>query len=142
MPATDTYKIIVNEDGSATLLGRVCARNGGGSASPIAKEGNLIVQADLSTATLSAFDVTSNDRTTAHYTATLTISSVIYDTLQTSGIWLNIPDGLGGNFLCDVGPTAFPTGARLVRIEVKFTTGAGGVLWGKWTAECAPVQTS
>lgn len=138
----DTFSVIFSEDGTNTILGRAVARDGTGSASPVATEGNLIKRADLSSATVAVYDLSSATPETAVYSATLTISTVIYETLQTSGIWGLVADGEGGNFLCDLPPAAFPTGGHTYQVEVKLTTTGGSVGWGRWVGPALGVQTS
>ena len=50
------FKVQWHEDGSATVLGRITARNGSGSATGIAGEGNWLEQADISTITCAVYD--------------------------------------------------------------------------------------
>jgi len=114
-----------NEDGSATLEAREVIRDGTGTT--VAGEGNCAKQADLSSITLKVFDI-SIDPPTEILSATLTISSVIFDSLQTDATWVPVVDSTGYNFRYIVPTTAFPTGDHKYRVEVKFTT-TGGYVW-------------
>jgi hypothetical protein len=126
-----------SEDGSATLLGRVTARDGTGT--QMASGRNLLKQADLSSISISIFDLSSDTPTTAVSGPTvLTISSVIFDTLQTT--W--DVDSIGFNFKTDIASTVFSTGDHVYRAIVKWTTTGSTVAWGRWTGPAIGVQTS
>jgi hypothetical protein len=137
MSAAQVWQAKVNEDGTATLLGRVTARDGTGTS--VTGEGKCLKQADLSSITAKVFDL--HDGTTT-YTATLTISSVVFDSLQVDAIWNLAADSNGYNFLADLPTTAFPTGGRTYRAEAKFTTTGGTVGWGRWNLQAESVLTS
>lgn len=129
MNAIDKITAQWQEDGSATLLARVTARDGTGAATGVPGEGNWIKQADLSTITCKVFDRTPGYATpdTAIATPTVTISSAIQDTPVTSdAIWT--VDLVGYNFLFDVAGTNFPTGGHTYRVELYFTT-TGSKTW-------------
>ena len=144
--ATKVFVGSINEDGSFSLLGRLTAFDGTGAASPLAYEGNLVKQADLSTVTIKLFNLDSDTPTTPEQTATLTISAVVFDTLQTTGIWtlLKTSGGvsLGGNFKYDVAASWVPTARTRYRIEVKFVSTGGTVYFGKWQAETQEILGS
>lgn len=112
----------------------------------LAEDREFAVRADCSTITIKAFDVASEDET---YTATLTVSSVVFDTLQTDAAWDPTPadpgdDGYTGyNFKHTVPPTAFPDGNRTYQVEAKVTFSTGAVGWvGYWQNKTLPVFTS
>ena len=126
------YKLRFNEDGSATLMARLCTRDGTGAASPNAWEGNLNLAADYGdpgSLVLTVYDV-SVTVPLQTYTATLTAGSVL-STLQTGGIFQppNTPDAKGVNFVYDIPASAFPTGAHRYRVLVEATTNGGAVGW-------------
>lgn len=73
-----------------------------------------MTQANLSAITLVVTDTGSGTETLA--STSLTISSVIFDTLQG---W--VKDNIGHNFRYTIGPTAFPTGGAKYVAEVKWT---------------------
>lgn len=137
----DAFDVTWREDGTATVLGRVTARDGSGAATGVNGEGNWIQQADLSSITLSVFDESSADPDTATATATLTVSSVIQDTpVSTNVIWTR--DTTGYNFIYDVTSTYFATGGHVYRLEFKFTTTGSAVLWGVYRGRALPLRTS
>lgn len=141
MASTDVYQVSFNEDGSATALARMTARDGSGSATGVAGEGNWLQQADLSSITCAVFDLTSATPDTAVATPTVTISSAILNTPVTStAIWCR--DSVGYNFLHDLPPTVFPTGGHLYRVEYKFTTTGGAVGWLLMEGLATAVRTS
>lgn len=107
-----------NEDGSATILGRLTARGGSGAATGVEGEGNWLEQADISSITLKVFDVDSETPNTPVRTATLTIADVILDTPVTSNvIWTR--DTVGYNLIYDAPNTDFPTPNN--RYDLEFT---------------------
>lgn len=115
------------EDGSATCLARVCARDATGAATGVSGEGKWIKQADLTSITCKIFDRSSATPDTATASPTVTISSAIIDTPVTSTeIW--DVDSTGYNFLFDIAPTAFTTSGHKYLVEFYFTT-TGGTKW-------------
>lgn len=115
-PATLVFTGNTVEDCQCTLLARVCAIAGTGSTSPVASEGKLIKQADVSSISVKAFD---EDGTQIGSTQTATISTTIFDTIQTSETWALIPSG--GNFRYTCPTSFFPVGGDTVRVEVLIT---------------------
>lgn len=125
------FKVIWREDGGCTLLARVTARDGTGAWTGVRGEGNWVKQADLAAQgtgiTCSVFDRSAATPDTATATPTVTITSAIQDTPVTNGYLWDVDD-VGWNFLFDLAGTNFPTGGKLYRIEVTFTT-TGSVSW-------------
>ncbi len=106
----DTINGCVLEDSAFVLLSR------------FEIDGANATQADVSSITWSAFDVTDQD--TVHASGTLSVSSVVFDTLQTDGRWTE--DSTGYNFLHELPATTFTTSGNRYRIEHKVTTSGGG----------------
>ena len=101
MAITDT----VLEDSTFSIMARVHAN------------GSNLLQADVSSITYSIFYT---DSTVAHTTSTaLTVSSVIYDTLQTDSRWT--VDGTGYNFRHDVAASVLTDPTRVYQFEYLFT---------------------
>lgn len=127
MTNLEKIKVVWQEDGSATCLARVCARDATGAATGVSGEGNWIKQADLSSITCKIFDRSSATPDTATSSPAVTISTSIIDTPVTDGkIWT--VDSTGYNFLFDVAPTAFTTSGHKYLVEFYFTT-TGGTKW-------------
>lgn len=128
---TNLDKITVGwqEDGSATCLARVCARDATGAATGVDGEGKWIKQADLSTITCKVFDRTAGYATpdTAISSPTVTISSAIIDTPVTATTIWDV-DSTGYNFLFDMAATSFPTGGHKYLVEFAFVT-TGSTKW-------------
>ena len=97
---------ITKEDSAFTVLLRV------------EHDGAAAVQADVDAIEYQIFET---DSTSAHTQATsLTVSDVIYDTLQTGGGWNT--DTTGWNFKHNVAATTFPTpGAYEMEYKVTFS---------------------
>lgn len=141
MTRPQVSKVSFFEDGSATALARVTARDATGAATGISGEGKWIKQADLSSITCAIYDLSSSTPDTATSTPTVTISSAIIDTPVTDGVIWDV-DSTGYNFLFDFAATAFPTGNHRYRIEFKFTTTGSAVLWLVYEGVALAVRTS
>ena len=128
--------VAVNEDGTATILAQLGARDGTGALLP-AKNGvssgkKFLKQADLSTITCTVRDQA--DLSTVIVTPTITISSVVYDTPRFD--WPYGPDE-AYNLEITAATTWFPTPSTF-EVELKFTTTGGSVGW--LNVECEAVK--
>ncbi len=110
-----------NEDGSATCLARVMARNGSGDT--VTGEGKWLEQADVSAITCKVIDET-NDDTEITPAPTVVVATSIIDTPDASGAKWPV-DEVGYNFLPDLAYTYFPTGGVSYRVEYYFTLTGG-----------------
>ena len=127
-----------NEDGSATVYGRLMARDATGQS--IIGQGKCLTQADLASITYAVFDET-EPGTEIVTSGTVTISSSIFDTLQTSDndpVW---SFNRGFNFRHDLGPECFPRGDRTYVVEYKITTTGGTVGWARYKGLAANEET-
>ena len=97
------------EDSSHVLRYRIADRSTVYNA-----EGTPLLQANLSAIAITVTDITTGTATLA--TTTLTVSSVIFDTLQGWEV-----DNVGYNFRYTVAASAFPTGGSTYAIDVKWT---------------------
>lgn len=114
------------EDSELTIIARLSNKDGSGSATGVDGEGNWLQQADISGIDLSVFDLDSSTPTTAVYTESLTIASVILDTPVTTNVnWSE--DTTGYNFLYDLPDTVLTNGGHLYVAEFKVTLSAGPV---------------
>lgn len=132
-----------NEDGDATALGRVTARNGTGAATGIDGEGNFIKQADIAVSGIERkiFDLDGTTPDTPESTTNPTISSVVLDTPVTDNvIWTK--DSTGYNFRDDIAGINFPFGSRSYRIEYKFTLTGGAIFHGVYGGTTRPIRGS
>ena len=96
------------------LLGRITAVVGSGDASPIPTEGNLINQGDITSISVAAY-VNGRQIST---TKTPSASSIIFNTLQTGGIWGLIDQG--GNAKYKVPSDLLDNESATVRIVILF----------------------
>lgn len=100
-------------------------------------DGTYLVQADLSSIAYAAYDL--SDPGTAITTGTLTISDVIFDTLQQTAdnaLWGEAGGStIGFNFAAILPAACFPTGGRTVRVEITFTPNSGSVLRSLWDVQ-------
>jgi len=126
------FSIVTKKDSSFTVLGRITAKNGSGAASPTASEGNLVQQADISSISIKQLDASGNE--ISGRSATPSVSDVIHDTLQTSGIWGAISGG--GNFEWDGEYSwAATAGEFILRVEIDYTGGEQTVDCVSWRIE-------
>lgn len=114
------------EDTPLTLMARFCARQGGGAVSPVAKEGKLLLKADITSISVKAYD----SEGVLITSTTPSKTDVWYDTLQTADVWTAVVRG--GNFLYDCPATMFPTGSVMVTIEVTVTLTSGEPVRAVW----------
>lgn len=142
MPAKILTRGIVNEDGTFSCLARVCSLDGSGEEYGDG-EGNVLLAADVSTITAKVFDLGTDEAedagTAVSPDPTVTVASVIFDTLRTVG-WGE--DRVGYNFRHDLGPTYSATGGEFRRVEYTFTLAAGGVVFVNYLVELKAEQTS
>jgi hypothetical protein len=82
--------------------------------SPIPAEGYILRQEDVESITVKSFD----EGVQLGSTQTPDVSSVIYDTLQTSAIWGKVAETGGGNIRYQVPASLFDTESEYVRIVV------------------------
>lgn len=125
------------EDGSATIYGRLMARDGTGSS--VIGEGKYVKQSDLSSITYKVFDVEAG---TEIATGTVTISTSVFDTPQTSTedpVW---QASRGFNFRHDLAHTCFPTGGKVYRVEYLFITTGGTRGFAVFEGPAEAVMTS
>lgn len=132
----------VNEDGTFSVLARVCSLDGTGEEYADG-EGPVLKAADVSTVTCKVFDL-GTDETTAAGTEvtpapTVTVATSVLDTLRTAG-WGE--DRAGYNFRHDLAPAYAADPGEFRLVEYKFTLTGGGVFFVKALVRTRPVQTS
>lgn len=132
------FDVIWREDGDATVLGRITARNGTGAATGVAGEGNFLKVADISTITCKIF---AGDSTTAATEPTVTVSTEVLDTVVTTDV-LWTKDTIGYNFLHDLAAINFPTGDETYRVEYTATLTGGAVFHGSYKGSARPIRSS
>ncbi len=141
--ATKDIHVAWNEDGSATVLGRLTARNGTGAATGIDGEGKFVKQSDLNAIDYNVYvaDVDGTFTLVPGQTGALTISTVILDTPDASNeIW--VQDSVGYNFIHDLPATSFPDPDVEYLAEYKFTFTGGEVAWVRYRGYARGVEVS
>jgi len=111
------------KNGSATLLGRV-----------VGHDAQPVVQADIASASYSVYlldddDADGRTAVAGHADAALTVSELIFNSLQTDDLWT--ADAVGYNFrhVLDVSQhQAFAVAGRRYLIEFQLTPAAGQVI--------------
>ena len=95
----------------------------GSVASPVASEGYLLKQADVSSISVKAYV----NGVQIGTTQTPSPSTVIYDTLQSGSPWGKVAASGGGNAHYQIPASLFETTAPLVRIDIAMTLTDGTV---------------
>jgi hypothetical protein len=108
-------KATVFEDGGAIALARI-----------LGWDGSAIEQSEVTSITCAVTNITTGSPVSV-ITPSITVSDVIFDTLQTTALWTK--DSTGFNFKHALPATAFPTGNNVYRVEYKFTPTAGAVFY-------------
>ena len=104
------YEIgVVNEDSTFSIMARVHA------------DGANVTQSDVGSISYAIYYADDLEEHTA--SSSLTVSAVIFDTLQTDDRWTT--DNTGYNFRHDVGHTVLTDPTRRYRFEYKFTLSGG-----------------
>ncbi len=114
------------EDGGAFLAARVLGNNG-----------NYITQSAISSITYLVYDITAGAEVA---TGSLTVSSVVFDSLQTDGRWTE--DDTGYNFGVAVSASWFSIADHTYRVEYKFTPSSGQVFWVVFELPASAIYTS
>lgn len=107
---------VVHEDTTVTLLARVMVDS--------SNTLTAAVQSDFSAISYTVY----SGGVVVTASTSLTIASVIYNTLQTGTIWG--VDSTGFNFKATIAASSFPTGATTYLVEVKFTLASSAVFFG------------
>jgi len=115
------------EDGAVVLMARV--QN---------SSGTNIAQAGVTGITYSVFDKSTGATVLA--STSLTVSSVIFDALQTPSIWT--ADSTGYNFRHDPAKTTLPNGGRVYRFEYLIDPTSGEDFWVIFEVTTTAVSTS
>lgn len=116
------HKAVSFEDSGISLMARVV-----GTAS------TNIAQAEFTNITYGVISTKSGSSATIAFGSSLTIASVVFDTLQTDARWTR--DATGYNFRVDLPSSAIPDGKRTYRAEVKFTPSSGEPFHIPWSIE-------
>lgn len=133
MTAATTFNGRTVEGVQFTILHRFCAITASGAVSPVAKEGKLIQIADVTSVSVSVFNSAGRQ---IGSTATPSVASTFFDTLQTTETWENIP--LGGNFRYTVPATYFPCGNDIQKIQIYVLLADANILPALWSIYVIP----
>ncbi len=135
------FRVTWNEDGSASVLGRLTARDGGGAATGVDGEGKWLQQADVQTITCNIFDLSSLTPDTPLSSPAVVVATSILDTPVTDNeIWTR--DTIGYNFLHDLISTSFPSGGNRYSVEYTVTLTGGTVFHAVYTGVATPIRSS
>jgi cystathionine beta-lyase/cystathionine gamma-synthase len=110
MIAASPFKFEVWEDSGFSIMGRV-----------LGPDATNVTQAGVTSIAFSVYDKA--NLAVALSTGTMTVSTVIFDTLQTDARWT--VDSTGYNFRYDAPNTLLPRGSATYRLEVAFTPASG-----------------
>ena len=101
-------------------------------------DGSNATQEDCSSIAVKAWDT--SDFGTEVLDATLTVATVVFDTLQTDGRW--VKDSTGYNFRYDVADTICTVAGALYRFEVVVETTGGTLPPMAWEVICRETRSS
>jgi len=96
----------------------------------VGHDGAAITQSATSSITYAVYDRTSNAPQTALTTGSMTVASVVFDTLQTDVRW--VADTTGYNFRYDAVGSIVPSPGRVYRVIVTFTPSSGQAFQAIW----------
>lgn len=130
------WEITAYQNTPCRLLARVCSDDATGAASPVDKDGKLLQQADISSISIKAF--TAGTTTQVGSTQTPAASDVISNTLQTTGIWEELPRG--GNFKYTL-PAALLANETDTIVEASITLTGGTVCRVKWLVHVEAIES-
>jgi len=123
MPDAQDIRGTVFKNGSATLMARI-----------VGAAGAAVKQADLSSAKYTIYLLDDDDpngetAVAGHEDVALTVSAVIFNTLQTGGLWTKDATGYNFKHVLDVSShPAFAAARRSYRIIYKLTPATGQVI--------------
>lgn len=144
MSGAQTFEWLVNEDGSFSILARVCSLDGTGELVRD-EEGYCLKRADVSAVSAKVFDLGADEDNPAGVEVTpapsVSAAANFSDALQTVG-WPTGRDWAGYNFRVDLGPTFTAKPDNWYTFELKVTTVGGAVGWLRGKHKTVPVQTS
>lgn len=114
--------------------------------------GAVAVQADVTNVKVRVFRyntiedaVADANRTEVGTELTFLSAAVVFNTLQTGGMWPASKDRIGYNLAVEVPASRFPTGGKFYRVEQKVTRSAVGVdpfFLPPWIVRAIPVASS
>ena len=134
-------KVHWNEDGDATVMGRITARNTNRNATGVDGEGYWIDDSDVTSVERNIFDLDGETPDTAVGTGTLTVSTVVVAPTGSDNILWTVDD-IGYNFIDDIPAANFPVGNRRYRIEYTFTLSGGAVFHASYEGQAKPIRSS
>lgn len=111
MPSPHVITAVVWEDSGPQLMARV-----------VKDAGTAIAQSDISSIVYHVYD-TRDLTTDLAQNSPLTVSSVVFDSLQTDARWTE--DDTGYNFRFQMDPDELPNAPRTALVEVIFTPASG-----------------
>jgi hypothetical protein len=127
MNPTDIISAVVWEDSGASLMAKLTGNDAA-----------LITQATIDSISYKVFD--SADLSTIITSGSLTVSTVVFNTLQLDARWT--ADTLGYNFRHDAPKEFFQEGGVTYRVEYKFIPVSGEQFWAIFRVKAKAVYSS
>ena len=136
------FRGTVNEDGSATLLNRLCIETNN-SQTPIQGEGYPIQQSDIAANGITYGILNLSSGLWVVQAQALVTATVVFNALQQASGPNWIQDTIGYNFRHALPPGSFPTGRNQYRYEAKIVLANGAdILWVRWDLLAGEVFTA
>lgn len=128
MAAAEVAKAVVWEDSGAAMMARI-----------VGNDAAAITQATVTSITRHTYDLDAASPTTdiEDPGTSLTVSTVVFDTLQTDSRWTE--DSTGYNFRDDVDDTLFSTGGNRYRVEYVVEPSSGAKFHVVYEVTARPV---
>ena len=105
----------------------------------VGQAGSAVTQASLSSITCKVFDLQGAAPGTAVSEPTVTISSAVFDSLQTDARWTE--DATGYNFAHQVASSVVADGGHAYRVEYKFTPASGQTFYVVFEVHASDVRS-
>jgi hypothetical protein len=139
MAATTVFRLVVNQHGDWSFLGRATSEVGSGAESPVPSEGFLILPSDLSSILVEVFDPTGANPTIPIFSATPSPATVVTSTLKTGNIWTALVGG--GNFEYKFPPNVFALPSHNYLVVFTLTASNGVISYGQADVHTQKVGT-
>lgn len=120
------YGAEIYEDGTPVILARIT-----GAANTALTQGSV---------SAIAYTITDTSTSTVIDSGTLTISNVIYNSLQTDAVWTH--DATGYNFKWSPSASSFPTGGVTYAVELQITATGGEKIQVPFSLTTVPIVRS
>ena len=125
------------EDGSATVLARLTARDGSGVYTGVRGEGNWLTRADVVSIECRVFDLDADPNTPISEPDSTPNSNILAEPDTSGEVWT--VDNVGFNFIHSLPAGSFPTGGHRYAVEYKVIPTSGRQFYMEFVGVARPV---